>query len=232
MRFLILAVVISLGLGGTAIAQQSQGTITVTGVGQVSAAPDMARVTMGVTHRAHTAEEAMALVSQDVAAILEVLKSSDVAARDMLTTGFYLRRIFDRRSSQNGQPPKPIGFESGNMVTVRLREIAKVGRVIADVTKAGVNDVRGINFEIADTAPLMQEARKRAVRDAVARAQDYVEAAGVSLGKVREIREQGGRAPRGFAMAEARMADAAPIEAGEVDLSASVTMIFEIGTTD
>ena len=60
---------------GAAIAEERERTITVTGRGEVLAMPDMATITLGVTHENRNATEAMSLVSQDVTAILTRLET-------------------------------------------------------------------------------------------------------------------------------------------------------------
>lgn len=222
-------IVIGFWLGLCAVAQADAHAtpgLTVSGVGQVAVVPDMARITLGVTHRAEVAEDALSAVSQDVARILGVISAAGIAEKDLQTTGFYLRRL-DNRNRPRELEDAPAGFESGNLVTVRLRDIATVGRVISKAAEAGVNDIRGISFEMQDNRALLEQARQLAVKDAMTKAQQIAGAAGVDLGKVLRINEGGGGGGRGQMLAEAS-SRAAPIQAGEVLTQASVTMVFEI----
>ena len=63
----------------------------------------------------------------------------------------------------------------------------------------------------------------------MARAEQLAAAAGVTLGAVRSISESGGRfRPEMMEMAAARVAADVPIAAGELSMTAQVSMVFEI----
>ena len=115
----------------------------------------------------------------------------------------------------------------------------QLGAVLASLKSAGIADrdlqtsglsLNPVSFGVADEAPLRDEARKRAVADARHKADLLSEAAGVSLGAVTSISENGdggGPAPQ-FRRAAALMAEAVPVAEGEVSLSASVTVVWEL----
>ena len=77
----------------------------------------------------------------------------------------------------------------------------------------------------------MDEARTAAMKAARDRAALYANAAGLKVVRILSISESGGYSPRPMVyakMAMADMAEAAPVEAGELSLSASVTVQFEL----
>jgi uncharacterized protein YggE len=99
------------------------------------------------------------------------------------------------------------------------------------LTKAGVNQINSISFGIQKPRPLQDEARKRAIADAQSKAKLYAQAAGVNLGHVISINENGAaQNPRPMARTAeaAMMSDAVPVAEGELGLRANVTMVFEI----
>ena len=210
-------------------AETPPATIAVTGEGQVEAAPDMATVSLGVQTDADTAAAAMAENSAKLAAVIERLKASGIEPRDIQTSGLSLGPRYDY-GQQDGTPPKVAGYTASNMVTVRVRALDKVGAVLDGVVADGANTLNGLSFGLADDRPLMDEARAEAVADAAARAALYAGAAGVKLGRVMTIAEAGGYAPpRPMAM-EAGFAKASdmPVAQGELTISASVSVIYEI----
>lgn len=212
-------------------AETPPATISVTGEGRIEAAPDMATVSLGVQTDADTAATAMAENSERLAAVIERLKAAGIEPRDIQTSGLSLGPRYDY-SQQDGTAPKLVGYSASNMVTVRVRALDTVGGVLDGVVADGANTLNGLSFGLAEDRPLMDEARREAVADAAAKAALYAEAAGVKLGRVITIAEAGGYAPpmpMPMAM-EAGFAKAAdvPVAPGELTVSASVSMVYEI----
>jgi uncharacterized protein YggE len=117
-----------------------------------------------------------------------------------------------------------------NTLSVRLRDIEKAGEVIDKAVSLGVNQNTSISFTNADPSKALEEARRKAVEDAAAKARTLSEAAGVSLGRVIEISDQNfAAAPMPITQrAFARAADAAPIATGENAYRVQVTVTFEL----
>ncbi|MBK1635852.1 SIMPL domain-containing protein [Rhodovulum adriaticum] len=213
-------------LPAAALADESP-RLTVTGTGEVDAAPDMATLRFGVEHEDRRAEAAMAAVSADMARILERLSAAGVAPRDMQTSGLSLSPVWTGYDS--GKRREITGFHASNQLTVRVRGLEGIGGLLDRVITEGANSFQGISFGLQGPEPLQDEARRRAVAEALRKAELYAEAAGVSLGSVISISESGSSDPRPVMMEAARMASApVPVAAGEVSLSARVTMVFEI----
>lgn len=202
--------------------------LSVSGEGVATAVPDMATITLGVRAQGETASDALDETSAVGADILAKLEEFDIEARDVQTSDLSLNPIYTRNNSGN-EAPLIVGFEASNRVTVRVRDLDRLGAVLGAVTGEGANQMYGLNFGFEDTDTMMDEARRKAVADARAKAELYAEAAGVTLGRVISLSEQGGYRPVPMPVAEMRMAaDSVPIAAGESALSASVSMVFEI----
>jgi len=211
------------------VAAADPATLTLTGRGEVSRAADMATIRLGATATRPTARAALDETSRKVAAILDALTAAGVAEGDVQTTRLSLRAV--RRDQGTGSPPEIVAFSAGNMLTVRLRDLDRLGAVLAEVAEAGGNSFRGLSFSLADPSAAEAAARRAAVGNAMDRAHAYVRAAGVALGPIRSIKESGGRRPRPMAMAEAAMArDAAPVpvSGGTLRFTAEVHMVFEL----
>jgi len=222
------ALLLAISLAGAALAADP-ARITVTGEGRVDAAPDMATITLGVTSQGTTATAAMAANSAQLAQVLANLKAAGIADRDLQTTGLALNPNW--QSNDNGSNLRIVGYVASNILTVRVRALAGLGAALDAAVKDGANTVDGVSFGLADPDPVLDEARRRAVTDATRRALLLTEAAVVSLGAVVAINEGGGSfapAPM-FGKAVGMTAEAVPLASGEVSLSASVTMVWEIG---
>lgn len=204
-------------------------TITVNGEGEASAAPDMAVIRIGVRTDAPTAADALRQNSADMTATIDTLKELGVENRDIQTSGLSINPRYNY--DKNRSNPEVIGFTASNNVTVRLRDLENAGAVIDEAVQSGANSLGGISFAFSDPKPLMDEARKKAVADARAKATLLTDAAGVRLGKLVTIQEGYAAAPQPK-MYSARMemaADASvPMEAGESSVNVSVTLVYEI----
>jgi uncharacterized protein YggE len=204
------------------------GRITVTGTGSVSATPDMATLTVGVTTEGEEAAAAMAANSEAMAAVIARLGGLGIAERDMQTSSISLSPRWEPPRADETEP-RANGFVASNMLTVEVRDLAGLGGVIDAVVGDGANTLGGLVFGIADDTAALDEARRAAVSDARARAEVLASAAGVTLGPVAEIIEGGVMGGPMFARMDMATAGAPPVAPGEIDLQVSVTMSWEIG---
>lgn len=204
------------------------GTITVTGEGTVTAAPDLATVSLGVTTQGETAGAAMDANTAALTAVLERVKAAGVEGRDIQTSTLNLSPNWS--NSDGSAMPVIQGYVATNMVQIRVRNLAVLGEVLDAAVADGANTLNGVSFGLAEPDPAMDEARKAAALDARARAELLTGAVGVQLGRVLTISEGGGYAPpMPMYRMEAAMADApVPVEGGEVGVTASVTITWEI----
>ena len=206
-----------------------QRTVTVTGVGQAAAKPDMAIVTIGVVERAETAAEALRANSAQMARLLSVLDAMNVAARDRQTVGLQITPEY-RYESRDGRPA-PDGYTVRNSLTVRIRDLAATGDVLDALVEAGANQMDGIAFDVEDKATLLDEARRRAMADARHTAELLATGAGASLGPIVAVTDLG-QQPGPPQMLRSDMigtAASVPIEAGEATIDARVTTVWELG---
>lgn len=216
-------------LSGPVLAQDETRLLTVVGEGRVEVAPDMATVTLGVTTEAEGAREAIDGNSRAMAAVLKRLQEAGIAERDLQTANFSVSPQFDY--SRNDGPGVITGFVAENSVMVRVRDLAALGGILDAVARDGANSFRGLQFGLQDPVPAEDEARKAAVAEARRKAALYASAAGVTLGEIVTIGEDMGVAPGPMMMqAEMRMAasDQVPVAAGEVTVTARVTLVYAI----
>ncbi|HMR51298.1 MAG TPA: SIMPL domain-containing protein [Amaricoccus sp.] len=212
---------------GAAGAEEPPRRITVTGSAEVEAVPDIATVSAGVETQAPEAAAALAANATAMNAVFAALEAAGIARADVQTSRLSLDSIWENRN--DGGAPKVVGFQASNMVTVTVRDIARLGAVVDAVTAAGGNRIFGVDFAVDEPREQIDAARERAVADARAKAELYAVAAGVTLGAVLSISESGGSGPSPapvFARAEA-MADT-PVAEGTVTLGASVEVVFAI----
>ncbi len=207
----------------------AEATMTVSGVGEVAAAPDMATISLGVTTEGMEAADAMRRNSEAMTAVLAAVAAAGVAERDVQTSALSLSPRWEP-PRPNETAPRVSGFVASNMVTVAVRDLGALGGVLDAVLDEGANTLHGLSFGVADDAELKDAARRAAVADATRKARVLAEAAGVTLGPVAEIVEGGGfGGPIANARMEMAMDGAPPVAPGELSLQATVTMTWTIG---
>ena len=209
--------------------------ILVTGQGTVDVAPDMAVLALTVTREATTAREALTANSAAMRDVLDAMGALGIAQRDLQTSNFSIQPKYvypPRPSKGTVEPPRLVGYTVRNSLSVRVRDISKVGVVLDKSVTLGVNEGGSILFTNDDTSAVMAQARTKAMKDAMARADTLAAAAGVKIGKVLEISEQSFN-PRPMPMARAEMAmarsaDAVPVAAGENTYKVTVSVAYAI----
>jgi uncharacterized protein YggE len=210
---------------------QTAPSIIVEGRGEAQGKPDLATVTLGILTQGKTSAEAMEANAKIAATLLSQLRERGVADRDLMTIGLNLTPDYVQDKDRTGAP-KIAGYRASNRLSVRLRDLTKIGAVLDLATAAGVNDISGPIFGVADPQALQDEARKKAAADARRVAELYAQSLGVKLGAIREISDNTmPRAlpePRMLRGAPAALAAAPPIESGELTAQASVTVTFDI----
>ena len=203
-------------------------TATLTASADVQAPPDIADIGAGVVTQAADAGSALRANSEQMNRVMAALQKAGIASRDIQTTGINLQPQY--RFEQN-QPPILTGFQASNRVQVTLREIGNAGKVIDALVAQGANQLDGPNFRISNPEPLLDKARTEAVRKARARADLYAAAAGMKVKRILSLSEGVEfQPPRPMARMQADAVAAAPppVAPGEVGLTATVSMTFEL----
>ena len=208
-------------------AQQVLRTINIGGAGTASSPPDLATISTAVVTTAETAEAALSENSKALENVFTALNEKGIPQQDVQTAFFNVNPQFERRAG--GDTSDIIGYRMSNEVVAKVRNLDILGEVLDALVSAGSNRISGVNFGIANSEPLLNEARKRAVADAKSRAKLYSEAAGVRLGKIISISETPIREPASKSGIAAEAVGSVPIATGEVDVTATVFILFEIG---
>jgi hypothetical protein len=216
--------------------------VRVYGVGEAAGAPDVARTQLGVDVRAATAEQAVADASQRMAAVIAALKQQGIAEGDLRTSQYALSFEHDREpqpaaaaAAQKPQPtaaeakPAPRGqYRASNTVTVTIRDLSKVGRVLQVAADAEANTAYGIQFDLEEDTKLVSEARRLAIADAQQAAEELAKLTGVELGDLVSITEEEPEdgQPTTYALAATNADATVPVEHGEVTVRYGVQLVY------
>jgi len=162
--------------------------VTFTAEGRAFAKPDIAQVVLGVeTPKKATAAEALKDNSTKINQVIAKIKAQGVADKDIKTTSFNLRPDYDY-NSENGSS-RISGYIVNQSVTVKIRNLDKIGTIIEQATSVGANQAGGINFTIDDQENIKAVARAEAVAKAKVKAREMSKLTGIRLGKLVNVYE-------------------------------------------
>jgi len=205
-------------------AEKLDKLVTVTGEATVAATPDAAVIRIGVSSQGKTARAASDANAKDMTAVLAAIGESGVAAQDVQTSWLSLQPQYDPNKSGAA---RLTGFQVNNQVTVKIRDIGKLPAVLDRAIAAGANEMSGIEFVVSEQAKLLDKARAGAIADAYRKAELFANAAGMKVGRVMAIAEEGS-APPLRVLQPMRAGAAVPIAPGEQSLRAVVTVSYEL----
>jgi uncharacterized protein YggE len=207
---------------GTADTQPAQRTVTVTGAGSISSAPDTATISLGDTSQGRTAAAAFAANSAAITKIVAALKAAGVDSKDIQTQTVYL----SPRMSNAGD--SVVGYDASNIVNVTVHNLSRAGAIIDAGVAAGANTVNGPSLTRSDSDAQYRQALKAAVADAKQKADALGDAAGFSVGAVQTVVENSASTPIPMMDKAAGAASQLTIEPGTQLVEASVTVTFAI----
>lgn len=226
---LLLALTVASGCASRQLAAQyapAESGIVVSGEGSTESAPDIARVRVGIEARRPSMAEAREANAAAQTRVLEALRRLGVADADVQTEQLSLQADYDY--AETGRVLR--GYLATNIVVVRVRDVSKAGDVVDAAVTAGGDDARvdGISFDVEDRAAVRAEARRRAVADARAKAEQLASEIGARVGEPVFIEETQGGMPGPVMMRmEAAQADT-PVSPGSIETQVQVRVRFAI----
>jgi uncharacterized protein len=205
--------------------------ITVQGEGEVTATPDVAKITFTVdTGVVATSQAASDSLGQKAKAVLAALQQAGVADKDMQTSNLSVNPVYDFTSGRQTVR----GYQGTESVFVTVRKPDEAGKLVSAAAAAGATQAGGVSLEIDDPANLEVQAQEKAIAQAREKAQTLAKALGTSLGKVKTFSVSDFPRPMPLYAAENKAVGAGgdtsipPIAVGENTVRASVTVTFEL----
>jgi uncharacterized protein len=204
--------------------------ISVTGIGKVTIAPDIAYINIGVNSQSENVSEALDANNSKSNAVADVLEKMGVDPKDIQTTSFNIWPM---------QQYSPMGEVTGtvytvdNTVNVTVRDLDKLGQVLEASVQAGANSINNIQFDVADRESALSKARDLAVQNAKAQAAELAGLAGVELDRIINVSVGGSGVPyptyygigggAGYAMEAA-----VPVSSGQMVISSEVYLTYTL----
>jgi uncharacterized protein len=220
------------------VTETTPRTITVSGMGEVNAQPDVAVVNLGVETQAESASAAISQNNEQMQSLIDAITAAGITEENIQTQVVRLSPQYadqqlppqpvEQPLPQQAGPREILGYVAVNTVRVRVEALETVGEILDAAIGAGSNRIDGISFEISDSAEVMREAREEAWQNAVQKAEQLAELAGAELGDVLNINASDqGPFP---VMQETFAADAArmPIQPGMQSVSTNLQVTWRL----
>ncbi|MCJ0826020.1 SIMPL domain-containing protein [Luteimonas sp. 50] len=209
----------------------SDGTLlSVSAQAEARRVPDVATISAGVVTQAADANAAMRANAVQMDKVMAAIRAAGIAERDIQTSGVNLNPQY--RYVEN-QAPAITGYQASNTVNLKVRDIARLGKVLDALVASGANQVNGPSFEIDQPETAYDEARRAALDKARARASMYAETLGMRVRRIVSISEGGGFQPPMpvpmMAMARGKAEADTAVSPGETTLAANLDVVFELG---
>ncbi|WP_058834296.1 SIMPL domain-containing protein [Luteimonas abyssi] len=204
--------------------------LSVSAQAEASRTPDVATMSAGVVTQAADANAALRANAEQMNRLMRAIREAGLQDRDIQTSGL---NIYPQYRHSENESPTITGYQANNTVSVKLRDVARIGDVIDALVANGANQVNGPNFEIDQPEEAYDEARRKAIELARKRADMYAESLGLRVRRIVSVSEGGGFNPpvpmMRMAAMDAVQATGSPISPGENTVSISLDVVFELG---
>jgi len=188
---LIASMFVLAAISGRSLAQQSVATdgtlVSVQANADVTRVPDVATVSAGVVTQAADANAAMRANAAEMDKVMSAIRAAGIAERDIQTSGINLNPQY--RYAEN-QPPVITGYQASNTVSLKVRDIGKLGKVLDALVASGANQVNGPMFEIDVPEAAYDEGRRAALAKGAGAGDDVRRGAGPAGAADREHRRR------------------------------------------
>ena len=201
--------------------------INVSGEGKVKTAPDQALISISIETKGTKAAEVKQENDKKMDAILKFIKKSNIAAEDFQTQRISLNPNYDYEK-------KKYSYIATQSVEILLKDLSKYDTLMEGLVNEGINRIDNVEFKSSKLLQLQSDARKLAIKDAKAKAEDFVSVLGQKVGKAIVISDNSqtyNPQPRMYAMKSMSMdkSESAPRETlaiGEIEIIANVSVSF------
>ncbi|MDR1698326.1 MAG: SIMPL domain-containing protein [Prevotellaceae bacterium] len=219
------------------LVQESQNSVSVSGIGTVLAQPDMVLMNIGFSHTAPTTKEAKKAVEQTMQQILKILQEENVADKFTKTIALNYDVEYDYSSGRRVR----LGQRAQQTIVVTVNDMVntpeRFSSILDKITAIDKVEVQNIQFDIENKAELFKQSRELAYQKAFDKAKQYAELSGRRLGKVLTISEgvsQDVAQTRAFKnnlrleTADAFLAGSSSVPTGEQGVTSEINVIFSL----
>ena len=200
--------------------------INVNGEGKVKVAPDQVLISATVETKGNNAKDIKKQNDEKIDAVLKFIKKMNIPATDFRTKQVQLNPQYDYEK-------KKTTYNAVQTIEIVLKDLTKYDELMEGLVQQGINRLDKVSFESSKIVQLQSEARKLAMKDAKAKAEDYVSVLGQKVGKAFVISDntqiyhpQPIYAMKSMAMDSNGGAENETLAVGEIEVTANVSVSF------
>ncbi len=218
-------------------AHPATDTITVSGTGQATLPPDIARISFTVENTAASVSAAQAATTKQANAAIRFVKGQGILDADIKTLSYAVTPQYSYPNPcppgvfcpRGNSSPTVTGYQVSETLQVKVHDLSQTGALLDGLGKLEVQNISGPAFGLNDATSGYDAARADAIEKAKGQAALLASELGVSLGKIVNFSESSG-SPYPMMMRAAGAAQAATpeIPAGQNTYTASVSITYEI----
>lgn len=150
--------------------------INVSGEGKIKTVPDQASISVSVETKGTNAITVKKENDAKMDAVLKYIKKY-IAKEDYQTQRVSLNPNYDYQKKKHE-------YLANQSVKILLKDLSKYDELMEGLVDSGINGINGVEFKTSKLTQLQSEARKLAIKDAQAKAADYVSVLNQKVGKV------------------------------------------------
>jgi hypothetical protein len=209
---------------------ERKNSIIINGEGKIFAKPDIGQISLSVLTEAKTVAGAQKNNNEKMNKVLGAIKEAGVEEKDIKTANYSIYPKYQYLSGKS----IVIGYEVGQTLEVKIRDLDKFGAIIGEATENGANQVGSLSFTFDDPEGLKTEARQKAIENAREKAEALAGTLGVKLIRVIAFSESASQSPAipYYSYKEAYGMGGggsdATIETGQNEIIANVSITYEI----
>ena len=227
----VLFLLIPLFASVSVMATELTHTVSVTGTGTSSAAPDSATVQMSIVVRAPKLKAAQGAAADVTANVLELTDGLGIDRNLVDTTSAIARP--DYRWNPEKQEQELRGYIAERQMTVGVEDLDVLGQLVEGAVGAGVNQVSPPQLQSSGREKALRKALELAALDARANAEVLASTLDARIGDVISINSGSSRPPTPgpqlrMATASAESDAAATYNPADLTFSATVNVVFEL----
>lgn len=217
-------------LAETAPQPEASGkTITVRGNATITLKGDYGNISLGVTTKGSTVAAAQSANNEAMAKVIAAILEQGVANDDVVTSSFNVYPTYDYQYNKLSEDQTISGYQVDNMLSVTVRNLDSISKVLDAAMAAGANQSYGITFSSSKQAEAYDQALEDALKDGARKAGILAAGMDKSLGELISMEESDAGYSQYVGTSSLKSEDASagtPILAGQIQVNATVTLTF------
>lgn len=213
---------------------ESQRIVQTYGEAELTAQPDLAKISVAIETRSLSAEDAVTENARLANTVLASLLTFGLSEDHLQTSSYRLNSYRNWQKEPSDIEDEQIYYQATNEIIISTTQLETIGELIDIAVKAGANYINYINFELEEPQDLMIQVLAMATQQAFRKANAIAESIHEHIDKLSSIREERtDYAP--FRLQQSTMqremafsAEPTPVTPGEVTIRAMVIAEFSL----